>query len=233
MVISGDALTDFDLCRALDFHRQRKAVASLVLTTVENPLEYGVVITEEDGRIRRFLEKPGWGEVFSDQVNTGIYVLEPAVLELIPSNQTFDFSKDLFPKLLEMKEALFACVLEGYWCDIGNLKQYQEAHEAILEGKVEVNLAETDQGNGIWLGAGVEIHPTARLEGPALIGDFSRIGPHVEIKAYTVLGNNVQVKIMPALRKASLEWLLYRGKSSTARHCLCQQVRVETRCGCL
>ncbi len=102
LVISGDALTDFDLCRALDFHRQRKAVASLVLTTVENPLEYGVVITEEDGRIRRFLEKPGWGEVFSDQVNTGIYVLEPAVLALIPSNQSIDFSKELFTKLLEM-----------------------------------------------------------------------------------------------------------------------------------
>ncbi len=109
------------------------------------------------------------------------------------------------------------------------MKQYQEAHEAILEGKVEVNLAETDQGNGIWLGAGVEIHPTARLEGPALIGDFSRIGPHVEIKAYTVLGNNVQVKDYASIKKSILWNGCYIGEKAQLRGTvLCQQVRVET-----
>lgn len=119
LVISGDALTDLDLSRAVDFHRRQGAMATLVLTQVSCPLEYGVVITEPDGTITRFLEKPAWGEVFSDTVNTGIYVLEPEVLEYIPHGQTFDFSKELFPLLLREKKPLFGVILPGYWCDIG------------------------------------------------------------------------------------------------------------------
>ena len=100
IVISGDALTDFDLQKAIDFHKKKKALVTLILTSVNNPLEYGVVLTHKDGSIDRFLEKPGWGEVFSDQVNTGIYIIEPDVLEYIPSDKPYDFSKDLFPALL-------------------------------------------------------------------------------------------------------------------------------------
>lgn len=122
VVISGDALTDLDLSRALEFHREQGALATLVLTRVDCPLEYGVVITEKDGKITRFLEKPGWGEVFSDTVNTGIYVLEPDVLDYFAPGRMFDFSKDLFPLLLREKKPLFGLVLSGYWCDIGILK---------------------------------------------------------------------------------------------------------------
>ncbi len=100
LVISGDVLTDFDLGAAIAFHRERQAELTILLTRVENPLQYGVVITEPDGRISRFLEKPTWSEVFSDTVNTGIYVLEPSVLELIPPGREFDFSKDLFPLMM-------------------------------------------------------------------------------------------------------------------------------------
>jgi len=122
LVVSGDALTDLSVEEAVRFHRERKALATLVLTTVDNPLEYGVVITDSDGRIRRFLEKPGWGEVFSDRVNTGIYVLEPEVLQYIPSDRPFDFSRDLFPLLLREGLPLYGCLLRGFWCDIGSLK---------------------------------------------------------------------------------------------------------------
>ena len=94
LVISGDALTDFDLQQAIEFHRQKGGLATLVLTTVEKPLEYGVVITNADGQITQFLEKPGWGEVFSDTVNTGIYILEPEILKFIPAAAKFDFSRD-------------------------------------------------------------------------------------------------------------------------------------------
>src|SRR5581483_7958277 len=101
LVISGDILTDFDLTAAVEFHRRKKALATMVLTHVENPLSYGVVITDKEGRISRFLEKPSWGEVFSDAVNTGIYILEPEVFDLIPQGREFDFSKNLYPLMLE------------------------------------------------------------------------------------------------------------------------------------
>lgn len=119
IVISGDALTDFKLNQAVEFHREQGALATLVLTRVDCPLEYGVVITEEEGRIKRFLEKPGWGEVFSDTVNTGIYILEPEVLGYFEKGEFFDFSKDLFPLLLRKKKPLHGVILPGYWCDIG------------------------------------------------------------------------------------------------------------------
>lgn len=122
IVVSGDALTDFPLDQAVAFHREHRALATLVLTSVENPLEYGLVVTDGTGRIQRFLEKPGWGEVFSDRVNTGIYILEPEVLRFIPPNQPFDFSKDLFPLLLREGLPLYGCLLKGFWCDIGNSK---------------------------------------------------------------------------------------------------------------
>jgi len=119
IVLSGDALTDFDLTSLMESHRASGAKVTLGLTRVPNPLEYGIVITAEDGSIKRFLEKPSWGEVFSDTVNTGIYVLNPDVLEFIPEGRQFDFSKDLFPRLLRDGRPLFGKVLDGYWCDIG------------------------------------------------------------------------------------------------------------------
>ena len=135
LIISGDILTDFDLSAALKFHAEKKAKATIVLTRVKNPLQFGVVITEEDGRIARFLEKPSWGEVFSDTINTGIYILEPEAFERIPYRREFDFSKDLFPLLLEEHSGLYGYVAEGYWRDIGNLIEYHEAHLDVLAGK--------------------------------------------------------------------------------------------------
>src|SRR5205823_6568500 len=128
LVISGDVLTDFNLKAALTAHRKKKAAATLVLTRVPNPLEYGVVIVNEEHRIQRFLEKPSWGEVFSDTVNTGIYLLEPPVLEHIPKERSYDFSKNLFPLLLNFGTPLYGYVAEGYWKDVGDLSEYRQAH---------------------------------------------------------------------------------------------------------
>jgi mannose-1-phosphate guanylyltransferase/phosphomannomutase len=125
LVISGDVLTNFDLTEAVKFHEARKAKASMVLTRLENPLAYGVVITEPDGSVTRFLEKPTWGEVFSDTINTGIYILEPEVFERIPAGEPFDFSRDLFPAILEDGEPLYGYVAPGYWRDVGNLSEYK------------------------------------------------------------------------------------------------------------
>lgn len=139
IVISGDALTDVDLRQALNFHKQKGAKATLVLTRVSHPLEYGVVMTDDEGRIVKFLEKPSWGEVFSDTVNTGIYILEPELLERVPHGLTFDFSQQLFPALLEDDDALFGYISSGYWSDIGNLQQYRQTQFDMLDGKVRSN----------------------------------------------------------------------------------------------
>ena len=118
VVISGDCITDFDLAAAVRFHKERRSKATLVLANVPNPIEFGVVITDEQHRIKRFLEKPSSSEIFSDTVNTGTYILEPEVLQYLPPNQETDFSKDLFPLLLEKDEPMYGFVAEGYWCDV-------------------------------------------------------------------------------------------------------------------
>src|SRR5438477_3208408 len=120
LVISGDALCDIDLTALIDFHKEKGAAVTIGLKSVDNPLEFGIVVTDEDGRIERFLEKPSWGQVFSDTINTGIYVMEPEALSHVPAEGPYDFSKQLFPLLLEMGRPLYGQVCDGYWQDIGN-----------------------------------------------------------------------------------------------------------------
>ncbi|WP_227764952.1 mannose-1-phosphate guanyltransferase [Zhaonella formicivorans] len=230
LVVSGDALTDLNLLEAVKFHRDRGALATLVLTAVDTPLEYGVVLTFPDGRIEKFLEKPGWGEVFSDQVNTGIYVLEPEVLGYIPEGTMYDFSKDLFPKLLRENRPLYGCVLPGYWCDIGNLQQYQQAHYDILDGRVAVDLKATYQGDGIWLGKGVDLSPGARLRGPLILGDYVKVGPGATIDSYTVIGNNCKVGEGASLKKAVLWDGVYLANFTEVRGAvLCNRVILKAK----
>ena len=197
LVISGDCLTDINLSAAIDFHRQKKTLVTIVLTPQENPLEYGIVMVNEKGRIIRFLEKPGWGEVFSDTVNTGIYILEPEVLAYIPTGKKFDFSRDLFPLLMEKGQPLYGCVLPGYWCDIGNLEQYRFAHYDILNKKVEINLPAKEEEPGVWLADEVYIDAQALLQPPFYIGKGTSIGAQAFIGEYAVVGayNHVSEKV--------------------------------------
>ena len=142
MIVSGDLVTDFDFDEIIAFHRDKKAKLTITLTPVEDPLQFGVVITDKQGHIERFLEKPSWGEVFSDTINTGIYIIEPEILDYIPPNVSYDFSKDLFPKLMEEKITLWGCEALGYWRDVGNPISYREVHHDIFEGKVAYDLPE-------------------------------------------------------------------------------------------
>src|SRR4029453_12483977 len=142
---------------------------------VMDPLEFGIVITDEDGRIERFLEKPGWGEGFSDTINTGIYVTEPEVLEFVPPGEEFDFAQDLFPLLLEKGLPMYGHVAEGSWTDVGNVDAYLEVHRSVLEGEVNLELDAFELTGGIWLGEGAEIDPEAQVEGPVFVGPNSRI----------------------------------------------------------
>ncbi|ACK68988.1 Nucleotidyl transferase [Gloeothece citriformis PCC 7424] len=193
LVISGDSITDFDLTAAIDFHRQKKSKATLILTRVPNPIEFGVVITDKDYRIRRFLEKPSTSEIFSDTVNTGTYILEPEVLDYLPENEESDFSKDLFPLLLEKGEPMYGYVAEGYWCDVGHLDAYREAHYDAVHRKVKIDFDYEEKSPGIWIGHNTYIDPTAKLETPVIIGNNCRIGPEAIIEGGTIIGDNVTI----------------------------------------
>ena len=194
LVISGDVLTDVDLGAIVDFHKDRGAMATIALKSMENPLEFGIVITRDDGSIERFLEKPGWGQVFSDTVNTGIYVLEPEIFDFIPANESVDFSEDVFPALLEAGKPLFGYTVEGYWEDVGTLDAYLQAHRDVLDGKVDVELAGFRLADGVWLGEGAEIDPAADVHGPIVVGEHCRVEAGAHVGQYTVLGSNVMVR---------------------------------------
>lgn len=190
LVISGDALTDIDLTKAVEFHRSRGAVATLVLKKVGIPLEYGVVVTDENGRIVRFLEKPGWGEVFSDTVNTGIYILSPEIFGYMKKNEKFDFSKDLFPVLLKEGRPMFGYITDDYWCDIGDISAYMQSHIDIMNGKVKAEIPGKEISEGIWAGDGTVIEHSARLNPPLILGSNCRIGEDSEIGSCSVIGDN-------------------------------------------
>src|SRR5438270_6311548 len=181
VVISGDALTDVNLQKLVDFHQEREAAVTIGLKSVENPLEFGIVVTDEEGRIERFLEKPSWGQVFSDTINTGIYVLDPEVLNHIPSDRPYDFSKELFPLLLEMGRPLYGHVFDGYWQDIGNLDQFRQANFDALDERVSLDIPGIRLRGNIWRGEGVEIDDLASIEGPGFGGPSGRGAPDASV----------------------------------------------------
>ena len=113
IIISGDALTDIDIDKAIKYHRDKNSMATIVLSHVPNPLEFGVVITDDEGHIRRFLEKPSWGEVFSDTVNTGMYILEPSIFDYMEQGKSYDWSQDIFPQMLAEEKPMFGYVMDG------------------------------------------------------------------------------------------------------------------------
>jgi len=199
LVISGDAVTDFDLTAIVDFHKRVGAIATLTLYRVPNPLEYGVIIIDDEGRIQEFQEKPSWGEVISDTVNTGIYVLEPEVLNHIPSGESFDFSKDLFPILLRRGDPMYGYVASGYWCDVGNISEYIRATSDVLHAKANVEELGKSIGGGITTGQDVDIAPDAQLYGPVFLGQGVQIkggvivrGPTV-IRDFTIVDNHAHI----------------------------------------
>lgn len=230
LVISGDSITDFDLSAAIEFHKSRNSKATLVLTRVPNPIEFGVVITDEQMRIRRFLEKPSTSEIFSDTVNTGTYILEPSVLDYLPVNEESDFSKDLFPLLLEKDEPMYGYIAEGYWCDVGHLDAYREAQYDALQHMVKLDDAYPQQKPGLWVGQNTYIDSTARIETPAVIGSNCRIGPRVTIEAGTVIGDNVTVGADADLKRPILWNGAIVGDEAHLRACvICRGTRVDRR----
>lgn len=220
LVISGDSLTDMDLSEAIAFHKEKKSDATIVLTRVPSPLEFGVVITDEEGRIQRFLEKPSSSEVFSDTINTGTYILEPKVLELLPAEVEVDFSKNLFPALLERKDPMYGFIGSGYWEDVGSLESYRQAHYDVLDRKVQVDVPYAEVEPGVWIGEGSAIAPTATLHRPVVVGNNCHVGAGVTLTPGTVLGDNVIVGEGASLKRPVLWNNVYVGPDAQLRGCV-------------
>jgi mannose-1-phosphate guanylyltransferase / phosphomannomutase len=215
LVISGDALCDIDLGKIVEFHREKGAAVTIGLKSVENPLEFGIVVTDENGKVERFLEKPSWGQVFSDTINTGIYVLEPEVLRHIPTDRPYDFSKELFPLLLEMGRPIYGYVCEGYWQDIGNLDQYRQANFDALDEKVRLDVGGLKIRGDVWVGEGVEIDDVEGVEGPAFIGNYCTISPESSVGPYTVLGPGTTLRERARVSRSVIDASAYIGRSAS------------------
>jgi mannose-1-phosphate guanylyltransferase/phosphomannomutase len=229
IIISGDVLTDFDLTAAIKFHEKRNAKATIVLTRVENPLAYGIVITSKTGKITRFLEKPGWGQVFSDTVNTGIYILEPSVMDIVPAKTDFDFSKDLYPHMLGKKMRLFGYIAPGYWRDIGNVEEYFNAHQDAFEGKVNIAFPgrkfDYPQAN-VMAGDNTYISHGAQFSGTVIIGDNVKIGPRAKIFHCAIGSNSIVGRDVELNRVISWENVSIGPKSKASEAILCKNVYI-------
>lgn len=230
IIVSGDALTDLNIEKAVAFHRDHKAEASLVLQHAENPLEFGVVMTGENGKIVRFLEKPSWGEVFSDTVNTGMYLLEPSVFALMDHNKNYDWSQDIFPRMLVEERPLFGYIMEEYWTDVGSLEQYRQAQYDMLGGKTTLPIEGSVRNGNIYVGPGTEIDPQAVLKGPLLLGANCRIKAGATIEPDTVLGDNAIIEEGACIEKAVLWDSAYVGKGANVRGCtVCNHCTIKDR----
>ena len=220
LVISGDALTDFDLTELVKFHHDKGALVTVCLTRVPDPLEFGITIVDEEQRVQRFLEKPTWGQVFSDTVNTGIYVMEPEVFDYVAADEQVDWSGDVFPKLLEAGLPVYGYVAEGYWEDVGTHESYMRAQADVLTGQVDVDLDAFEVSSGVWIAEGADVDPDAVLKGPLYIGDYAKVEAGAELREFTVLGSNVIVKSGAFLHRAVVHDNVFIGPQTNLRACV-------------
>ncbi|MFT8889323.1 MAG: sugar phosphate nucleotidyltransferase [Ethanoligenens sp.] len=202
LVISGDALCDFDLRAALQFHKKSGAAATLLLSHVADPREYGLVVTAPDGRVRGFIEKPGWSQSVTDAVNTGIYILSPQALAGIPQGKAYDFGKDLFPRMLREDMPLYGFDADGYWCDIGDIGAYIQSQFDLLDGKVSAYLPNQAE-NGVYVKGAM---PAGRytLRAPVFLGANVSIGEDAVIGPYTVVDDGCTIGTRATVRQTVL-----------------------------
>ena len=191
LVLNGDIFTDLDIAAMIRFHRERKAVATISLTPVEDPTRYGLIETGPSGRVKRFLEKPSPDQITTDMINAGTYVLERRVLDGVPPQTQWSFERQLFPSLLESGQRVFAYPSPAYWMDIGHPKDYFQLNVDLLKGKSNQHIpARPDE---VSVGKGSQVDETASLTGPALIGRNCRIGRRVKMTGPTVIGDNCRL----------------------------------------
>lgn len=179
VVMSGDALTDVDLTSLIQEHRRNGALATIAVKTVEEVERFGVVVTESSGRIASFQEKPSREQALSNLANTGIYIFEPEIFDYIPADQFYDFGKQVFPHLVKIKAPFYAAATDDYWCDVGSIDTYRQAHYDILQGRVRVPVAGTmkqTEKATLLIGEGAVIEEEVQIYGNVAIGPGCHIG---------------------------------------------------------
>ena len=222
IIISGDLVTDFDFQKIFDYHASKDSKLTITLTSVDNPLEFGVVIADADGKIEKFLEKPSWGEVFSDTINTGIYIIEPEILDYIPQHENFDFAKDLFPLLMREGIDLMAGHAEGYWRDVGNPESYREVYADILGGKIKLPIAGTAQtfpDGVLYSETAYELDPEVEIIGTVVLGKNVLLKKGVKLKN-VVIGDDVTIGQDCKIRDSVIWERVSIGRNATLDNCV-------------
>jgi NDP-sugar pyrophosphorylase family protein len=203
IVLNGDVLTDVDLAAVVRRHRESRAAATLVLAPVSNPAAYGLVETDGDGRVRRFIEKPEPAQITTDTINAGIYVLQTSTLDLMPPGVNHSIERAFFPALLARGDHVAAHVHRGYWIDIGTPEKYLQVHRDVLSGRFPVRL-EGRPVEGGWVHEGALIEPGAELRAPFYVGPGSRVSARAEVGPNAVLVSRVLVEAGARIRESVL-----------------------------
>ncbi len=237
LVISGDVLTDFNITELIDKHQRSDTVVSIALKQIEDPTDFGVVICNEDNIVEKFLEKPTWGQVFSDTINTGIYVMDPGIFDFMVPNKELDFSSDILPELLNHSKKISGFTMEGYWEDVGTHLAYLKANKDVLDQKITLNIDGFEIKEGVFIGEGVDIDPTVHLTGPCIVDSNSTIDSNCSINAYSVIGSNVKVRQDSVIEHSVImdnSFIGYRGSirgSIVGRSCeVRNNVTIEPEC---
>ncbi len=204
VVVGGDDIADLDLSRLVRFHNDKKALATLALSLVDDPSEYGIALLNERGRITRFLEKPKGETMFSNSANTGVYVFSKDIFDLIPKGVRYGFGNDLFPMLLEQKARFYGYLTSSYWKDVGSLRQYRDAHSDALSGRIDIKLSVPEVKKYVWKGENVEIDPSAEIGYPVVIGNNCRIEKGAKLLEYSVLADGCVIEEGASVKQSIL-----------------------------
>lgn len=228
IVLSGDAMSDIDISAAIEAHKRSIAPITIVLKKVPVPMEYGTVLTDKEGYVTRFIEKPGMSEVFSDLVNTGIYIIEPKIIKMIPEQTQYDFAKELFPLLMRKNIPIYTHVADGYWNDIGDIEQYVATQADMLDGKCSFKTNAKKDNLGIYLEEGVKISESAVITPPCYIGKECEIADNTYFGAYSVLGSGVRVGKRSSIKKSIvMEGTRIRENAEIRGAVICDRVHID------
>jgi mannose-1-phosphate guanylyltransferase len=203
LVLNGDIFTDLDITAMVQFHEERRAKATISLTPVEDPTAYGLIETTSDGRVTRFLEKPGWDQVTTNMINAGTLILDKEVLKRIPPQVNYSYERQLFPQLLAESEPIFGYPSTSYWIDIGKPETYLQLHRDLMRG--EVKGYSLVQGKVVKIGHGCSLHPETQIVGPAVIGNNCTIGRGARVLGPVVIGQGNTIA-EDAVIDSSITW---------------------------
>ncbi len=219
LVISGDALTDINLSEAFTFHEQANSLVTIILSKVSEPLDYGIVLTDRMGKIKKFAEKPMWSETITDTVNTGIYIMKKEVLDLIPDGFC-DFSRDVFPTLLERGKDIYGFLSTGYWCDIGDISAYRKCQADCLDKKVKVKTSAKEVSRGIFLEDGAVAYCGAMLSPPVYLGHGATVKRGAKVDSYSIIGDYSTVQGGASVKRSTILSGVTVGKNASIRGAL-------------